>query len=230
MKLRGLLFDKDGTLFDFHRSWGPWLAGFLDGLASSPTHSQEIARALGFDSRLQIFHPGSTFVHDTLEEILDVLLQYLPRWERGTLETLAIRETAEVPQVPVTALAPLLTDLKARNLVLGIATNDNEYPAKTQLTAAGVADKFDFIAGYDSGYGGKPATGMQMAFCAAHGLHPAEVAMIGDSLHDMISGRDAGMVTIGVLTGTTSRAELETVADVVLADIGRLEGWLDSHG
>ncbi len=50
--------------------------------------------------------------------------------------------------------------------------------------------------------------------------------MVGDSLHDMTSGRDAGMVTVGVLTGTTSRAELEAVADVVLADIGEVAGWL----
>jgi len=42
----------------------------------------------------------------------------------------------------------------------------------------------------------------------------------------MTSGRDAGMVTVGVLTGTTSRAELEAVADVVREDIGKLEGWL----
>ncbi len=230
MKPRGLLFDKDGTLFDFHLSWGPWLAGFLDEISSGPAHSQEIARALGFDPDAQIFHPDSVFVHDTLEEILDVLLQYLPTWERGTLAALAIRETAGVPQVEIAALAPLLAGLKSRGLVLGVATNDNEHPAKTQLKAAGVLQDFDFVAGYDSGYGGKPATGMQLAFCAAHGLRPAEVAMIGDSLHDMVSGRDAGMITVGVLTGTTSRADLETVADLVLEDISQLERWLDSLG
>ncbi len=34
------------------------------------------------------------------------------------------------------------------------------------------------------------------------------------------------MVTAGALTGTNPRAEQEAVADVVLADIGELEGWL----
>ncbi|MCF6273134.1 MAG: HAD family hydrolase, partial [Rhodobacteraceae bacterium] len=225
MKIKALLFDKDGTLFDFHRSWGPWLAEFISTVSADEAHGCRLAEALGFEPKTQRFQPGSVFVHDTLEQILDVLLPHLPDWERSTLEAYAIREAARVPQVPTVNLAPLLLSFRARGLVLGVATNDNEHPAKTQLEAAGVLGVFDFVAGYDSGYGGKPATGMQRAFCAAHGLAPAEVAMVGDSLHDMISGRDAGMVTVGVLTGTTSRAELEAVADVVLADIGEIGGW-----
>ena len=227
MTLRGLLFDKDGTLFDFHRSWGPWLAGFLAEVSSDKPHAMRLAEALGFEQKTQTFHPGSVFVHDTLEEIMDAVLPHLPNWKRSALEAYAIAETAKVPQVPTVPLSPLLSGFKARGLVLGVATNDNEHPARTQLEAAGVLGYFDFIAGYDSGYGGKPATGMQHAFCAAHGLAPSEVAMVGDSLHDMTSGRDAGMVTVGVLTGTTSRAELEAVADVVLADIGEIEGGVE---
>ncbi len=222
MKLRGLLFDKDGTLFDFHRSWGPWLAGFLAEVSSDKPHAAQLAEALGFNQKSQTFRPGSVFVHDTLEEIMDAVLPHLPNWERAALEAYAIRETALVPQVPTVPLAPLLSGFQARGLVLGVATNDNEAPARSQLEAAGVQHHFAFIAGYDSGFGGKPATGMQRAFCATHKLAPSEVAMVGDSLHDMTSGRDAGMVTVGVLTGTTSRAELEAVADVVLADIGEL--------
>ena len=226
MSLRGLLFDKDGTLFDFHLSWGPWLAGFIGTVSTDQPHALQLAEALGFSLETQTFRPGSVFVHDTLEEIMDAVLPHLPNWEREALEAYAIRETALVPQVPTVPLAPLLSGFQARGLALGIATNDNEHPARTQLEAAGVLGHFAFIAGYDSGFGGKPNTGMQHAFCQAQGLAPSDVAMVGDSLHDMTSGRDAGMVTVGVLTGTTSRAELEAVADVVLADIGELEGWL----
>ena len=28
-----LVFDKDGTLFDFHATWGAWSAGFIQELA-----------------------------------------------------------------------------------------------------------------------------------------------------------------------------------------------------
>lgn len=226
MTLRGLLFDKDGTLFDFHRSWGPWLAGLIGRISPHPAQKTQLANALGFDLASGDFRADSIFVHDTLKEILDALLPYLPSWDRSALEALVIAETAKVSQVPTQPLAPLLKQFKARGLKLGIATNDNEHPARTQLQAAGILPYFDFIAGYDSGFGAKPSTGMQHAFCSATGLAPGTVAMVGDSLHDMVAGRDAGMVTIGVLTGTTPRADLATVADVVLADIGEIESWI----
>ena len=51
--------------------------------------------------------------------------------------------------------------------------------------------------------------------------------MVGDSRHDLISGRAAGMATVAVLTGIAGAGELAPHADVVLPDIGHLPGWLD---
>ena len=48
--------------------------------------------------------------------------------------------------------------------------------------------------------------------------------MVGDSRHDLQAGRAAGMVTLGVLTGPATAAELADVADAVLPDIGRAAG------
>ena len=49
--------------------------------------------------------------------------------------------------------------------------------------------------------------------------------MVGDSTHDLIAGRAAGMQTVGVLTGM-AEAELAPLADAVLPDIGHLPDWL----
>jgi phosphoglycolate phosphatase len=57
-------------------------------------------------------------------------------------------------------------------------------------------------------------------------LHPAEVVMVGDSLHDLISGRNAGMHTIAVLTGMAEADELSPYADIVLGDIGEIPEYL----
>ena len=64
----------------------------------------------------------------------------------------------------------------------------------------------------------------------AAGLDPARVAMVGDSRHDLEAGRAAGMRTVAVLTGVARREDLEPHADVVLADIGALPGWLSGLG
>lgn len=50
--------------------------------------------------------------------------------------------------------------------------------------------------------------------------------MVGDSRHDLEAGRAAGMRTVAVLTGIAKREELEPHADVVLADIGAIPGWI----
>jgi phosphoglycolate phosphatase len=94
------------------------------------------------------------------------------------------------------------------------------------LDGANVLESFDFIAGYDSGFGGKPAPGQLLAFCEQTGLAPSQCAMVGDSLHDLEAGRTAGMTTVGVLTGPAPRDELAPHADVVLPSIAELPLWV----
>jgi phosphoglycolate phosphatase len=68
---------------------------------------------------------------------------------------------------------------------------------------------------------------MCLAFAAACGIEPRRVAMVGDSRHDLQAGRAAGMRTVAVLTGIAGARDLSPLADVVLADIAALPGWLD---
>ena len=98
------------------------------------------------------------------------------------------------------------------------------------LEDALIVDEMAFVAGYDSGFGAKPAPGQLLAFCQATGLSPADCAMIGDSAHDLEAGQAAGMFCIGVLTGPASRADLTPRADVVLDSIADLPGWLAARG
>ena len=52
---------------------------------------------------------------------------------------------------------------------------------------------------------------------------------IAGSAPDLIAGRAAGMVTVGVLTGPARADALAPHADAVLADIGHLPDWLDGR-
>jgi phosphoglycolate phosphatase len=38
----GLLFDKDGTLFDFRVSWGRWAREFLIRIATDAAHARRL--------------------------------------------------------------------------------------------------------------------------------------------------------------------------------------------
>ncbi len=230
MQIEGILFDKDGTLFDFQASWGAWTFGFIQRLAGQePARQQHLAAALGFDLKAQAFHPESAIIASSADYMITCIAEALPDLPRETIQAEVIYGTAAAPQVPVASLPELLSWLRGQGLPLGVATNDAELPARRHLEAAGVDHLFDFVAGYDSGFGAKPAPGMLLGFCEATGIEPARVAMVGDSTHDLHAAHAAGMVRVGVLTGVADRADLTPHADTVLASIADLPEWLASR-
>jgi len=229
-KIKGLCFDKDGTLFDFAATWEAWAHAFLRRLThGDPARAARIAAAIGFDVARGKFTPGSIVIAGTPGEVTDVLASHFPDLSRAELLDVLNEEASGAPQSQAVPLVPLLEGLRARGLALGVATNDSEGPARAHLDGAGVTQLFDFIAGYDSGFGGKPAPGQLMAFAVQVGLAPAQCVTIGDSTHDLHAGRAAGMRTVAVLTGAASYDDLAPFADVVLADIGELPRWLDAQ-
>ncbi|SDI17202.1 HAD family hydrolase [Lutimaribacter saemankumensis] len=227
MDIAGILFDKDGTLFDFGATWNGWAATVIGELAQGDTdRARALADAARFDLEAQQFHPDSPVIAGTNREAAECLASALPNRSLTEIEALLTEKAALAPLAPAVDLVPFLTSLAGRGLRLGVMTNDTEYAAHAHLGAVGVAGHFDFIAGFDSGFGAKPAPEPLLAFARAMNLAPGQVAMVGDSAHDLIAGRAAGMRTVGVLTGLAQAHELAPLADVVLPDIGHLPAWL----
>lgn len=228
--IRAVIFDKDGTLFDFRRSWGDWAARLLADLASDPAEQARLGAAVGFDTVARDFHPDSPVIAGTAAEVAEALQAALPDHAAAELLMRINRAAAAAQMVPAVPLRPLLEALRAQGLAIGLATNDAEAPAEAHLAAHGLRDLFDFVAGYDSGHGGKPAPGQLLAFAQAVGVSPRDCAMVGDSLHDLEAAKAAGMARVAVLTGIARREVLAPHADVVLADIGGLPDWLAARG
>ena len=227
MQIDGLLFDKDGTLFDFGATWNGWAQRVIATLAQGDgARAEALATAVRFDLGAGRFHRDSPVIAGTNREVAELLATVLPGRAVPELELLLIDHSETAEQAPAVPLAPFLDGLRGRGLRLGVMTNDAEASAHAHLGRAGVADRFDFIAGFDSGHGAKPAPGPLLAFARATGLDPARVAMVGDSTHDLLAGRAAGMRTVGVLTGMAGAEDLAPLADVVLPDIGHIPAWL----
>lgn len=226
-QIRGILFDKDGTLFDFGGTWNVWAGGVLADLARGDADRlAALADAAGYDLTTRAFLPHSPIIAETNRAVAECLAQALPGVDIDALERHLMETAATAPLVPAVPLGPLLDGLLAMDLRLGVMTNDTESGARAHLGTAGVAARFHFIAGFDSGHGAKPSAQPLLAFATSQGLDPRDVAMVGDSTHDLQAGRAAGMVCVGVLSGPASRATLAPLADVVLPDIGHLPGWL----
>ena len=227
--IRGVLLDKDGTLFGFQETWAPWAAWLVRDLGRTDERTAALAAAIRFDLASERFAPDSPAVAGTIAEQVAILLPHLPEWTAEDLRAHLARTAGEVTPVPAADLPGLLSDLRGRGLMVGVATNDGALPARRHLERAGIDALVDWMAGYDSGHGAKPQPGMFLAFARETDLRPAEVVVVGDSLHDLVAAKAAGMRRIAVLTGTAGKAELGPHADAVLDTVADLPRWLDAQ-
>ena len=222
-----VLFDKDGTLFSFQATWSPWAERVIGELSGgAPARANVLARALGYDLAAGAFLPESPVIAGTNREAAELLAGALPGADPAALEGWLAERAAEAPLAEAVPLAPLMQALGAAGITLGVMTNDSEASARAHLRAARVERNFAFVAGADSGHGAKPEPGPLLAFARAAALPPSRVVMVGDSPHDLIAGRAAGMLTVAVLTGPAAAETLAPLADAVLPDIGHLPEWL----
>jgi phosphoglycolate phosphatase len=230
--LRGLLFDKDGTLFDFFQTWLPVYQSVARNLAGGDAALAERLLDLGGrDPATGRLRPESALASGSNADIGKIWAEALggrdPE-ELGRSLSHDFNAHALIHARPVTDLVNLFGRLKSRGLKLGLATMDSNAAAEAQLQAFGVRRLMDFVCGYDSGFGEKPGPGMVEAFCRTAGLAPGEVAVVGDSPHDLDMARAAGAGrAIGVLTGVSPREVLTLHADLVLESIAELEAALE---
>jgi len=228
-KIRGIVFDKDGTLFGFNSMWALWCDRVLAELSPDDRKLRySLGEAVGYDPVQRQFTTGSLIVNASADETIQTWCELLSDKSFAAIESIGRQQLGELPSaVPVTDLDKLCNRLKSYDIKLGVATNDFESVARDQLKQIDAISLFDFICGFDSGYGAKPDPGMILGFCEKTGLQTVDVAMVGDSCHDLDAGRAAGAgLLVGVLTGPARHHDLVDVADVILDDVSQLPEYL----
>jgi phosphoglycolate phosphatase len=232
MRIDGILFDKDGTLIDFHATWNDSFQRLAESLGGGDRRlAARLLEVAGFDAVRQRFLPGSLGAAANTLEIAEAWLRYLP--QERSLDRLAARMDAHFVAhssrgaVPLTDLGALFGGLQAKGIKIGVATSDSEAGARATLDYFGLGAAVDFIAGYDSGHGVKPGAGMPIAFARTCGIELSAVMVVGDNRHDLEMGRNAGAgLCVGVLSGTGGEADLAGLADHVLDDVAQIPALL----
>ncbi|PSC04688.1 HAD family hydrolase [Alsobacter soli] len=230
MALKGILFDKDGTLIDFDATWGP--AAYEAMRAMAGADEGALARLAELNQYIveeRRFLRSSPLVAGSSKSYGHLWAQALGREDGPELHAEMddlFRHWGLHWLAPIGEPLAVLQELAADGYRLGIATNDAEASALAQAERMGLSPHLDFVAGYDSGHGGKPEPGMVLAFAGAIGAAPSEVALVGDSTHDLHAARAAGAVAIAVLSGPAPRDELQPFADHVVESIAQLPALL----
>jgi phosphoglycolate phosphatase len=229
--IKGILFDKDGTLVDFNATWlaiGDMLA--LEAAGGDRKRANALLADAGYDFAAGKFRADSIFAAGTNA---DIVALWYPHVERRARDRMAVEFdtfTAELGSQKCVALPgskDAIARLYASGYRLGVATNDSTSGAEKTLLTLGIAQMFDAAYGYDAVANPKPAPDSIIAFSDLTGFRPSEIAMVGDNRHDLEMARAGGAgLAVGVLSGTGTRETLSPMADVILDSIADLPGYL----
>ncbi len=231
MTLAGILFDKDGTLIDFDATWGVAADVVMRRMSGGdPQILAALAEAMHFVPAERRFRTTSPMIAGSSAD-------YGPMWASALGRVLDAALLSEIDAAfaieglaaltPIGAPHEIFAALRAAGLRLGLATNDSEAGARSQLERLGALDHLDFVAGYDSGFGIKPHPGMITAFAQRIAVAPDRIALVGDSVHDLAAARAAGAHGIAVLSGPAGRADLAAHADHLIETIADLPALLE---
>jgi phosphoglycolate phosphatase len=231
--IRAILFDKDGTLVDFQRTWGPAAQAVMQRLAGGNRAAYErLVAASRFVEAEQRFLPDSPLIAEPTRVYGALWAMALGRPANAEFFAEIDRLLCEATTRNLAAIGDpktLLTSLAARGYRLGMITNDAEITARAHARKLGLGKVLEFIAGYDSGFGAKPDPGPVLAFAQAVGAPLSETAVVCDTVLDLAAARAAGAIAIGVLTGPAPSAALAPYADALFTSPAELAAWLDSR-
>lgn len=197
------VFDLDGTLIDAYASVAKTFNFALEKLGYSPVSPEIIKRAVGGGDR----NLAGKFVRE--EDIPSLISLYRENHMNFFDEDIRLLDGCE----------ELLTFLKDNNLMLGVATNRAGFSVKPLLEKLNIKQYFDIICTTDDVENPKPHPDMLikiMNFCSARSKD--EGFYVGDMDIDYFTGKNAGIDTYIVLTGSSLKENLEKLEGIKMFD------------
>ena len=195
--IKAVLFDLDGTLTDTLSTIAHFGNCALGKFGFPPIPTERYRYLVGDGRDLLIHRMLAEHGADTAENYQNVGAAYDAAYEADVLHG----------TVPYDGIPELLTNLQENGLKTAVLSNKPHNVTKMVVQAV-FGNRFDIVYGQRPGYPMKPDPAVARMVAEELGVSPAECAFVGDTSVDIATGKNAGMLPIGVLWGFRDAAEL----------------------
>jgi len=211
MRAKALIFDLDGTLVDSMEVVYGTMNLILKDLGLREVGREEMVELAG-------------------KRFSEILLEMAPWLSPSAIEGSEAR-FKEIYSASRLRLIPgageALGWLKERNVPMGLVTTTPKEPARDLIERLGISEYFEVVVALEDVERPKPHPDGPLKASRALGMAPRDCAFVGDSPNDIRAGKAAGTMTIGVLTGFSSRERLAMEgADLVIGSVGEIPAAL----
>lgn len=225
--IKGILFDKDGTLLKFDELWNEAtkmvMPKFLHkiGIDADEENVSMAVKSVGNSIAAMTYRDMTKAVIEFFEiEADDKMLSLYSKqleelyFEEVTKSTANILSTADLDK--------LFKWLSDRKLIVGLATADTKQTALKCLDRLGVRHFFSYVGSDDGVLKPKPSSDIIEDFKRRFEINSDEIMVVGDTNTDMQFAKNGGALAVGVLSGVGEKEELKESADFIIADVGQL--------
>jgi len=242
--LKVVIFDKDGTLIEYNKAYGPWIEYRVDEIASRLSFKkdqvQKMYEFLGYDQQRHKVCGESSFVAwAPNEHIRDVLMTFIKtHLDIGKTPIATIDKTVHdvfkddtkglgTISLINSGVSSLFNKLRENGIKVVVMTSDGRNSTEEQLKEHKLFHLVDFLVCGNDPNCRKPHPYGFIRACEVCGCSPDKAIMIGDTRADMLTGKAAGArLVIGVLSGCGTADDLlmdyppELGTDFLVKEVG----------
>ena len=207
-----IVFDWDGTLMDSTGAIVASIKAAAADLGIEPPSDERARHIIGLGLIDALRHALPDLPQERYQ---DVALRYRHHY-LSMDQQLLLFEGAEA----------MIDELTAAGHMLAVATGKTRAGLDRAFEVSGLGARFHASRCADE-CRSKPNPQMLEELMIEFGVTPEATLMIGDTTHDLLMAKNAGVAALGVAYGAHPRATLEAESPLFCAaDVAELAGWL----
>jgi phosphoglycolate phosphatase len=211
-----IAFDWDGTLFDSTALIVRSIQAACQEVGTAVPSDERAAYVIGLGLRDALLHAAPGFPQERYPELGNAYRRHYFEHQHDL--------------VLFDGVLAMLQALKQRNHCIAVATGKSRRGLDEALATAQLKGLFDSTRTADE-TASKPDPLMLHELMAELGVAPQRTLMIGDTTHDLLMARHAGVASVGVSYGAHEHGTFDAFEPLHVAHSAReLHDWLAQHG